>query len=55
MEELFEKEIKDIGEKHHLELEDKKNQYSQRMLEDAARYQTLLDQLFLISRKILFC
>ena len=43
MEENFEKEINDLGEKHKVELEEKKNQYSQRMLEDAARYQNLVD------------
>ena len=36
--EAFDKEIKEISERYHIELEEKKNQYSQKMLEDAARY-----------------
>ena len=44
MEDTFTKELKENEERYHHELEEKKNQYSQKMLEDAARYQTLLDQ-----------
>ena len=39
----FDKQIKALAEQNHDELEAKRNDYSQKMLEDAARYQQLQD------------
>ena len=44
LEEQFEKQLKLQAEENHQELEARRNEYSQRMLEDAARYQTLQEQ-----------
>ena len=41
IEDQFEKQLKLQAEENHQELEQKRNEYSQKMLEDAARYQTL--------------
>jgi len=41
IEEQFDKQIKLLSEENHQEMEARRNEYSQRMLEDAARYQTL--------------
>ena len=41
MEETFEKQIKSLEEQQHEELEARRNEYSQKMLEDAARYNDL--------------
>ena len=41
IEDQFEKQLKLQAEENHQELEARRNEYSQRMLEDAARYQTL--------------
>ena len=41
MEENYKKQIKQLEEAQHEELEAKRNEYSQKMLEDAARYQEL--------------
>jgi len=41
MEEAFEKQIKQLEEQQHEELEARRNEYSQKMLEDAARYNDL--------------
>ena len=38
MEDTFNKELTENDERYRHELEEKKNQYSQKMLEDAARY-----------------
>ena len=44
IEDQFEKQLKLQAEENHQELEARRNEYSQRMLEDAARYQTLQEQ-----------
>ena len=44
IQEKFQKELKLQAEENQQELEARRNEYSQRMLEDAARYQTLQDQ-----------
>ena len=44
IEDQFEKQLKLQAEENHQELEQKRNEYSQKMLEDAARYQTLQEQ-----------
>lgn len=44
IEDQFEKQLKVQQEENHQELEARRNEYSQRMLEDAARYQTLQEQ-----------
>ena len=44
MEEEFEKAIKKLAEQQHEELESKRNEYNQKMLEDATRYQELTKQ-----------
>lgn len=41
MEEDFEKQIKELAEQQNEELESKRSEYSQKMLEDATRYQEL--------------
>jgi hypothetical protein len=41
IDENFHKQIKALTESNHEELEGKRNDYSQKMLEDAARYQQL--------------
>ena len=41
IEDQFEKQLRLTAEENHHELEARRNEYSQRMLEDAARYQTL--------------
>ena len=38
IEDQFEKQLKLQAEENHQELEQKRNEYSQKMLEDAARY-----------------
>lgn len=38
MEEDFEKQIKDLAEKQNEEIEQKRSEYSQKMLDDATRY-----------------
>ena len=42
--ENFEKQLKNLEEENQQEIEARRNEYSQRMLEDAARYQTLQEQ-----------
>ena len=44
MEEDFEKQIKDLAEKQNEEIEQKRSEYSQKMLDDATRYQELQKQ-----------
>ena len=44
IEEDFEKQIRALEEQNNEELEARRNEYSQKMLEDAARYQQLVDQ-----------
>jgi hypothetical protein len=44
MEDDFEKQIKDLAEKQSEEVEQKKSEYSQKMLDDATRYQELQKQ-----------
>jgi len=41
MEHAFEERIKNLAEQHQIELEENRNQYSSKMLEDAARFQEL--------------
>jgi hypothetical protein len=41
MEKSQEEKIKELAEKHQNELEENRNAYSQKMLEDAARFQEL--------------
>ena len=41
METAFEERIRNLSETHQVELEENRNQYSQKMLEDAARFQEL--------------
>jgi hypothetical protein len=38
MENAFEERIKQLAEQHQIELEEKRNEYSQKMLEDAAKF-----------------
>lgn len=44
IEDQFEKQLKLLADENHQEMEARRNEYSQRMLEDAARYQTLQEQ-----------
>jgi hypothetical protein len=44
MEEQFEKQIKELSEQQNEEIEQKRSEYSQKMLEDATRYQELQKQ-----------
>lgn len=41
MEETFDKQIKTLEDDQHEQLEARRNEYSQKMLEDAARYNDL--------------
>jgi len=41
MENAFEERIRSLAESHQNELEEYRNQYSQKMLEDAAKFQEL--------------
>lgn len=41
MEAAFEERIRNLAESHQIELEEYRNQYSQKMLEDAAKFQEL--------------
>jgi len=38
MEAAFEERIRNLAESHQIELEEYRNQYSQKMLEDAAKF-----------------
>ena len=44
MENAFEEKIKQLAEQFQIELEEKRNEYSQKMLEDAAKFQELQAQ-----------
>lgn len=41
MESYFDSKIRDIAEQHQTELEDSRNEYSRKMLDDAAKFQEL--------------
>lgn len=41
MENAYEEKIKQLAEQFQIELEEKRNEYSQKMLEDAAKFQEL--------------
>ena len=43
MEENFDRQIKSLGEEQRQGMETIRNEYSQKMLEDATQYQTLQD------------
>ena len=38
MENAFEERIKQLSEQHQIELEEKRNEYSQKMMEDSAAF-----------------
>ena len=51
IEDQFEKQLKQQAQDNHQELEGCRNDYSQRMLEDAARYQTMQETQQMEARK----